>query len=211
MSVRVAFVGAAEAAISLLREGAVAEAWDQPSALPKMSVGALACHVAEQLYAARDLLAAPERPEEPIPLLEHYARADWVEAGLDDEPNTSVRDACQEDAEAGPKSMLVRALSTYDELVTLLAKQPESRAVHVPWQGWSLSMDDFLVTRMMEIVVHSDDLAVSVHVEPPEFADEVLAPVLALLTGVSARRHGQAAVVRALSRAERAPQSIAAF
>ena len=35
--------------------------------------------------------------------------------------------------------------------------------------------------------------------------------VLALLVGVSLQRHGQAAVVRALSRRERAPETISAF
>ncbi len=79
------------------------------------------------------------------------------------------------------------------------------------WWQWSLSWEDFLVTRMMEITVHSDDLAVSVGIDPPELPGAVLEPVLSLLVGVATLRHGQAAVVRALSRAERAPASIAAF
>jgi hypothetical protein len=41
--------------------------------------------------------------------------------------------------------------------------------------------------------------------------DEVLGPVLALLTRLAVRRHGQSAVVAALSRAERAPGAINAF
>jgi hypothetical protein len=39
----------------------------------------------------------------------------------------------------------------------------------------------------------------------------VLDPVLGLLTGLAARRHGPTAVLRALSRSERAPASISAF
>ena len=74
----------------------------------------------------------------------------------------------------------------------------------MPWWDWSLSFEDYLVTRVMEIVVHSDDLAVSVGVEAPALPEPVLGPVLALLVGISLRRHGQAAVVRALSRRERA-------
>jgi hypothetical protein len=45
----------------------------------------------------------------------------------------------------------------------------------------------------------------------PELPDEVLAPVLGLLTRLAVRRHGQSAVVAALSRAERAPARINAF
>jgi hypothetical protein len=64
---------------------------------------------------------------------------------------------------------------------------------------------------MMEIVVHSDDLAVSIGADTPEFPDDVVSPVLALLTGVAVGRHGATAVVRALTRPQRAPDSISAF
>jgi hypothetical protein len=63
----------------------------------------------------------------------------------------------------------------------------------------------------MEIVVHSDDLAASVDLPTPEFPEAVLVPVLDLLTLLSLRRHGQDAVVRALSRPQRASGSISAF
>jgi hypothetical protein len=45
----------------------------------------------------------------------------------------------------------------------------------------------------------------------PATADDVLGPVLGLLTRLAVRRHGQSAVVAALSRAERAPGAINAF
>jgi hypothetical protein len=64
---------------------------------------------------------------------------------------------------------------------------------------------------MMEIAVHSDDLAVSAGVDAPALPAEVLNPVLGLLTELAVRRHGQAAVLRALTRRERAPESITAF
>ena len=96
-------------------------------------------------------------------------------------------------------------------MAAALADQPADRVVVIPWQGWALTLEDFLVTRMMEIAVHSDDLAASVGVEAPTLPPVVLEPVLALLTGLAVRRHGQAAVLRALSRSERAPHSIAAF
>ena len=64
---------------------------------------------------------------------------------------------------------------------------------------------------MMETVVHSDDLAASVGLETPEFPDEVVSPVLDLLTGLAVRRHGATALVRTLTRPQRAPGSVAAF
>ena len=64
---------------------------------------------------------------------------------------------------------------------------------------------------MLEITIHLDDLAVSVHETAPPLPAEAVDTVLTLLTRVAARRHGDIAVLRALSRQERAPATIAAF
>jgi hypothetical protein len=92
-----------------------------------------------------------------------------------------------------------------------LPGEPAGRTVFLPWGPWSLSLDDMLRTRMMEIVVHGDDLAYSVGrsaSQPPEAAASA---AIGLLSTLALRKHGTAAIVRALSRAERAPASIAAF
>ena len=54
-------------------------------------------------------------------------------------------------------------------------------------------------------------LAASVGLETPTFPDDVVGPVLDLLTGLSVRRHGSTALVRALTRPQRAPSSVTAF
>ena len=61
------------------------------------------------------------------------------------------------------------------------------------------------------MVVHSDDLAVSVDLPTPDFPDDVVAAVLGLLTMVAVERHGQTALVRALARPQRAPGDVSAF
>jgi hypothetical protein len=91
----------------------------------------------------------------------------------------------------------------------VLAHAPPT--TYVPWQGWSLATDDFLVTRLMEMVVHADDLATSVDVPTPEFGSEVLDPVFRLLTALAVRRHGRDALVRTLARPQRAPATVSAF
>jgi hypothetical protein len=63
----------------------------------------------------------------------------------------------------------------------------------------------------MELTVHMDDLAVSVGLATPELPDAVFDPVLMLLARLAVRRHGQAAVLRALARAERSPKAINAI
>jgi hypothetical protein len=133
-----------------------------------------------------------------------------VSADHDDEANADVRRGSEELAAEGPESMraLVEQLATQ---LDLTLGSDRSGPVLIPWQGWSLSEHDFLLTRLMEIVVHSDDLAASVGVPTPDFPDDVLSPVLDLLAHVAVRRHGQAALVRALSRPQRAPASVSAF
>jgi hypothetical protein len=63
----------------------------------------------------------------------------------------------------------------------------------------------------MELAVHSDDLAVSVALPTPALPPTAVNAVVDLLTRLSVRRHGATAVLRTLTRAERAPRSIAAF
>jgi hypothetical protein len=64
--------------------------------------------------------------------------------------------------------------------------------VRPPAGPWSLTLDDFLMTRMMELAVHSDDLAASVDLPTPALPDSVLDPVLALLFSLAVGGTGRA-------------------
>lgn len=208
---RDSFLAAARIAGDLCRHPEVARRWSDESACAGMSVGGLAFHLAAQVTNTVRLVSAPPTDMEPIPLLEHYARAAWVHSDLDAEVNVGIRDGSDAEAEAGPDGLAALLDEQLGRLPGVLEASAHDAPVFIPWQGWALSLHDWLVTREMEIVVHADDLAVSIGLETPEFPDPVVADVLALLTGVALRRHGQAAVVRALSRPQRAPASVSAF
>ncbi|HYU84291.1 MAG TPA: maleylpyruvate isomerase N-terminal domain-containing protein [Kribbellaceae bacterium] len=211
-AIRTAYLEAAESAAAMLRDPAVAQAWDKPSALEEFSTGGLAAHLAAQLFNVQKALDA-DRPagEERIGLVEHYARATWVGADLDHETNVAIRGGGEQQASRGTGTLLAQLADSLAELRTALPAEPGDRVVYLPWTGWALALDDFLVTRMMEIAVHSDDLAVSAGIDTPDLPAAVIEPVVDLLTRIAVRRHGQPAVLRALSRAERAPATIAAF
>ncbi len=208
---RAAYLASAEAATSLIHEPAVAASWPAPSALSLLSVGGLAAHLAGQITYVARALEDPNPPEEPVTLLEHYARARWPGAALDAEINVEIRDNGEAAAADGAVAVARRAAESLSKLRARLAVEPPDRVVRPPAGPWGLRLDDFLVTRMMEIVVHSDDLAFSVALPTPEFPPDVVEPVIALLSSLAVRRHGATALVRALSRSERAPDTVSAF
>ncbi|MBX6748384.1 MAG: maleylpyruvate isomerase N-terminal domain-containing protein [Micromonosporaceae bacterium] len=205
------FLSAADVAVSLLGDPAVAARWGEPSALAKLSVGGLAAHLARQVTRVVDVLDAPVPAGPAIPVIDHYRQATWVGADLDSEANVGIRDRSEQEAEAGASAVLTGTTEALAELRRRLPAEPADRLVGVPWMGWALTLDDFLLTRMLEITVHGDDLAVSVGVATPPLPASVTEPVLDLLCRLAVHRHGVIAVLRALSRAERAPATIAAL
>jgi hypothetical protein len=206
-----AYLGAAGQAVALLEQPEVAVAWDQPSALAEMTVGGLAGHLAYQIFSVGSALEEPESGQPPIPLLEHYARAAWIGAPLDGEVNTGIRARAEGIGSEGAQSLQERARAALAEQRAMLAERSGGQAVFLPQTGWALSLADFLTTRTMELAVHLDDLAVSVGLAAAELPDAAFDPVLVLLARLAARRHGQAALLRALARAERAPAAINAI
>jgi Mycothiol maleylpyruvate isomerase N-terminal domain len=174
-------------------------------------VGGLAGHLAYQIMVVPQILTGPAPQEPTVSLLEHYGRVQWIEAGLDDEINVRIRRGGDEVAAEGPAALAARVDSVVEELTGGLASAA-NRPVRIPlWGPWSMMLDDMLVTRMMELAVHSDDLAVSVGIATPELPQGAVDAVVDLLSRLAVRRHGATTVLRALSRAERAPATIAAF
>jgi hypothetical protein len=206
------FLVAAQSALELIGQVEVVRRWREPSALADLSVGGLAAHLGDQILPVHAAVTAGTNvtDEEPISLLEHYDRVAWANNGIDDESNVTIREGAEQHAQPGHDALVASLEHAMRDIRTAFDALVLPPAIRMPWWDWSLSFDDYLVGRVMEIVVHNDDLAVSVDTPPPLLPEEVLGPVLALLVGVSLHKHGQAAVVRALSRSERAG-NISAF
>jgi hypothetical protein len=204
------FLDAASAAAALLAAPEVAAAWEEPSALAEFSVRGLAGHLAAQIFFVRDALEGPEAAEEIVSIHDYYARASWIGSDLDDAFNEGIRAKGEKDASDGPRALAERAAAAVAELRVALPAAPSRR---VRRSGWavSLTLDDFVTSRLLEVVVHSDDLACSVGVSTPELPAEAVETVIDLLSRIAIRRHGAVSVLRGLSRAERAPASISAL
>jgi hypothetical protein len=209
--IREAYPHAAASAAALLRDPAVAASWDGPSALPEFRVSGLAGHLAWQVLSVAQALAEPVADRQPRSLLDHYAGVRWLGADVNDEANVGIRRDGEELAAGGAARLAAQTQAATDEVREALRAEPGDRVVGIPWLPWSLRLDDFLTTRMMEIAVHSDDLAVSAGIPTPALPPTVLEPVFELLSRLAVNRHGPTALLRALSRAERAPATIAAL
>lgn len=204
-----AFLSAASTSLHLVRSREVADRWTEPSALPKMSVGALACHLGRQSVRVAEVLPVATHLAPLGSADEHYRAAPWVRTtSPDDPPNDRTADDAE--AELGAAALDRRATHALGSVRDLLTAGAARDVVLVPWQGWSLRRDDFLLTRLVEIVVHTDDLAVSVGTPTPTFTPDAFTPVVELLARLAAARHGQSAVISALARKERA-RTISAF
>jgi len=206
---RAAYLRAADVAVDLLDSPAVAQSWARPSALADMSVAALAAHLARQITRVVHELDEPVPAMPPISLTDHFGLAHWLGQKADHEANVGIRHRAERDAEGGFEAVRSAARAALETLRRRLPAEPEDRLVPVP--AGSLALDDFLTTRLLELAVHCDDLAVSVGVETPAMPPEVTEPVLDLLVRLAARRHGVTAVLRALSREERTPATISVF
>lgn len=195
---------------NLIGSAEVADAWQQESVLPGMTVGGLARHLVSQPECAVQFLATPGPPDARVlTLVGHYDRVDWIHAPVDATENTSIRDDFNQMAVAGHAESVEVLARSLEGLGA--AMDAAAATTYVPWQDCLLPTDDFLVVRLMEIVVHADDLACSVGIATPAFDVGVLEPVLALLAALAVRRNGQVAVLRALSRCERSAGCVSAF
>jgi hypothetical protein len=210
VTVREIYLESAVITIAFLSHPAVAERWEAPSSLAKLRVGGVTAHLAGQITQVPPVLDAQIIGERAT-LPEHFARSTWTDGDIDSAVNTYIRRTAEEEATAGAPALTAAAGTALTELRQRLPAEPAERVIQLPWGPWALSLDDYLVTRLLELAVHCDDLAASIGVDPPALPPAGLDTVIGLLSGLAARRHGRGALIRALSRAERAPATIAAI
>lgn len=180
-------------------------AWQAPSALPGMTIGALAAHLVRAYTTTATYLAADEPPAPPgdtIDAAGYFATALAGDADDHASLDRQVLERAVGEAEAGPSGVRERLRDTLAHLATELPRQPATRRVAV-LGGIVMLLEDYLATRMVEIAVHSDDLAVSLDIPTPQLLAPLLDLVVTTLVGTAAARHGRLELVRALTRSER--------
>lgn len=176
--------------------------WGEPSALDGMTIGDLAAHTARAVTNVSRYLDA-DAPNGP-PQVDAAGYFLAVEGLGDPESDTNrgVLARAAEESALGFHAVLDRLDDDTAALTGRLAEEPGERTVMV-FGDLVMTLDEYLVTRMVELVVHGDDLAASLDETEPVFPQAVTQGVIDTLTEMARRRHGDAAVVRALTRRER--------
>lgn len=163
-----------------------------------MTIGALAAHLVRAVTAVEVGLDSQVRQaEDPVSAAAYFAR---ITNDTSSPLNVGVRARAAEIAGGGHRHCVDLLDRAVDHLRVRLHEAPEDRLVAVA-DGYVLRLDEYLATRIVELVVHTDDLCVSLGVDTPTLP--ALDVAIATLVEVAAFRHGELAVVRALARRER--------
>lgn len=117
-----------------------------------------------------------------------------------------VRERGDQTAAHGPEVLAATVRDTTERLAANLVGDALSQPVRV-LDGHTITVERYLATRLVELVVHGDDLAVSVDVELAASPD-ACRTVAGILAETAARRGGELAAVRALARRERHPAAL---
>lgn len=201
MTIRETFLETGRVAADLMARPEVEGAWDAPSALPELTVRGLAGHLLRATGSVSAYLDRDEPEDAPVSAAEYYVQA-VGEPDIHSEIHRAIRQRGEDEAAGGYEAVRDRSYELLDTLRARLDAEPTGRKVRA-YKDLVLTIEDYLVTRLIELVVHVDDLAVSVGVQPPELPRAATEVAIDTLVEVARLKHGDTAVLRALTRRER--------
>ena len=199
---RAAYLDGARSAVRLLASPEVARRWRAPSVLGGMSVGDLAGHLARSILQVEWFLDAPVNEHTRVDAVTYYARLLGT-TDPDSDLNVGVRRRSAETASEGADAVSSQVEEVLARLETRLLGEPANRDVEVAHRpGEVMTLDDYLRTRCVELAVHIDDLAHSSD-DPTLAPSTTVSLAVDLLVSAARERHGDRAVLLALTRQER--------
>ena len=199
--IRETFIETSEISHRLISRREVARSWDGPSALELFTIRGLAGHLLRGTGSVEAYLERPEPDEQPLSAAAYYAAAvdtQDITAPL----HVAIRERGEGEAAQGHDALVERLQGLIERLRVRLEGEPAERRMRVH-KDMVLTLDDYLVTRLIELTVHIDDLSVSVGVETPPIPPRALDLATSALVEVARERHGDLAFLRALTRRER--------
>jgi len=202
-------VTAAEQAAELIGTDAVRDRWDEPSALDGMTVGALAAHLHRATGAVIAYLdrSDPERRITDVAADDLLTKSTYFHAAVDSPVHERIKEVSATEAAAGHAELAAASRQLATDLAVRLPAESEERLIGA-LGGRVLTLDDFCRTRMIETLMHIDDLAHSVGLPTPAVDPAGTAEVIEIIVDIARHLHGDWAVIHALARAERAQPGV---
>ena len=197
--IRALFVETARVVRDAVADPAVGERWDAPSVLEGQRVGGLAGHLARgAVWVVVDYLdaALPDAPRVES-AAEYFARLMDLSTESD---HRAIRERGAEVAAMGHAALNAELAAKLEVVAARLAAEPEERFLGVAGGQLTISLDEYLKTRIVEQVVHLDDLARSIDREPWTVPAAAEAVVLHEGVDIGSRRSSFNEMLRALYR-----------
>lgn len=177
----------------------VGAAWGSDSVLEHQSIGSLCGHMARGCVAVVEEYLDKGEPDGDVSFdsAGHYFSS--VMDGLDDSGHAGIRARGAEVADAGWEAVVERTNAAAARLPGRLEAEPAGRLLEV-FGGNVMRLDDYLHTRLVEQVVHLDDLARSLERPTPRFVPGTVQLTIACALEIARRRHDGIELMRALYR-----------
>jgi len=193
------FLKGADVVRSALLDQRVVDGWDDPSVLEGQTIGSLAGHLARgSVWAVGDYLDT-EPGDRDVDVETAAAYFASVVESVTPEDHVAIRARGAEVAADGAERVSERLDERLAELRRRLPAEPTDRAV-VVFGGRVMLLDDYLYTRIVEQVVHLDDLARSIGAEPWTNPPDAAALVVACGAEIGRLRNGDSTMIRAMFR-----------
>jgi hypothetical protein len=206
---RTVFFAATSSVADLMASPAVGRHWGQCSCLEGFTVGGLASHIVRSVQALVDLLELPLPGGARVVTPAEFFGVNKPNGPVLDDP---IAQFIVDDGESRAESGQEAVVGTFRELVghaeEVLGELTATTiipTIRVPDGVTSLGI--YLTTRVVELVVHGDDLASSVGIDwQPPFLAGALA--IGILVQIATEQHGAVEVLRVLARSERAGSDV---
>lgn len=205
------FLDAAASFCQMAGADRVEARWTDQSALRGLSVGGLVGHVSAGIGWIEPLLDTAPADNVQIVRRGKYFSPFTIRTpdDFDAELHRRVREQGERGGQRGATDTVAKLRSRVERLSTLLPQQDPDRLIDLrPTVPGAMYLDDFICTRIIEVVVHGDDLAVSVGLVPDPPTVEAATIVIDTLVEAARDQHGDLEVIRTLARGDRSTPGV---
>jgi uncharacterized protein (TIGR03083 family) len=205
----IAFPLAGDAFVSLLDLGGLESRWNEPSALEAFTIGELVAHVTLAMERAHGFLMLDAPGSDPVSLGGYYG-----DLKIEDEHDAGsfvhafIKGMAETEAARPCAEVVVKAKAVISEIAQLLPSTQPSRILDLrPLPQGAMRADDYMATRVVELILHGMDLAVSLD-QSMELPPQAVDVVIEILVATARAQHGDPTVLCAMARSERTQSSV---